>query len=332
MRLALACVVTVVLLAITDPLVRAWNPQVLRLPQQFSPVFLQKQVQRRPDIGRTALVVGDSVMWGYGLPANQAVPSRLMAKTPTWNLSYEGGSPVNSYVLLRYVLSQRGKPRVVIFNVNQKQFNPENSAYDRLQTSVEAVTASQFDDFDRKTIVTEPAAAGVESELDRSVANVWDFFAQRVDVREALFNRPDAATALNDAIGNATGFEARQTRANVPTAGKFLGTYDLDPLTKANVSVEYLERLCSLIERNRIRALAILTPTNHALLHDYIDVPEYESNLRFTAAIIRKHGIAVLDADRTIPTSEFIDSDHLTGAGSQNLSRQILAALARSAP
>lgn len=328
MKLALSLAVTLVLLAVTDAFVRVWNPGVLRLPEQFSPAFLEKQIAEHLPAARTTVFFGDSVLWGYRIAPNQTAPSIVGRTVPAWNLSYEGGSPVNSYVLLRHLFERGARPRFVVFNVNQKQFNPANSAYARLQPSVEAIVEPEFDDFDRRTIVLDaPKSRDIESSLSTFVSNVWALFDQRVDVREALFGTADAATALKDAAGRLTGLDERSARASAPTAEKFLGTYDLDPLNSSNVSVEYLTRLCVLLRQNHIPAVAILTPTNHALLKDYIDVPQYDANVRFAADLLRANHVTVLDEDRAFPAGDFLDSDHLTPEGNRILAQRVLAAL-----
>jgi hypothetical protein len=83
--------------------------------------------------------------------------------------------------------------------------------------------------------------------------------------------------------------------------------------------VRFLEDTGALLRAERIPAYAVLTPTNHTLLHDYIDVPEYTQQLSYVARVLRAYGIVVLNYDRAFSAAEFLDNDHLTAAGNVHL-------------
>jgi hypothetical protein len=139
----------------------------------------------------------------------------------------------------------------------------------------------------------------------------------RADIREQLFGTPDAVTAVRNQIEKLSGESARADAAHVPTADKLMGTYDLSPLSDSNVEVIFLTKFATLLQEQHIPAVAILTPTNHGLLHDYIDTPDYDNQLAYVSALLRKHGARVLNYDHAFRPSEFFDNDHLTAAGNE---------------
>jgi lysophospholipase L1-like esterase len=165
--------------------------------------------------------------------------------------------------------------------------------------------------------------------LDGWIGSIWHLYALRSDLREALFGEIDAAHALDGAVQRASGAEARAAAAHRPTPDRFEGTYDLSPLDGKNVSVHFLRETIALLAEEHIPALAILTPTNHTLLHEYIDVPEYRKNLAYVRALLAAGDARVLDLDARFPAAEFIDNDHLTARGNRRLAAALEPLLAR---
>jgi hypothetical protein len=123
----------------------------------------------------------------------------------------------------------------------------------------------------------------------------------RADIRETLFPPPDAAAPQH------------------PTADMFVGEYDLNPLNDANVGVRYLEKTADALRAAQILTLAFMTPTNHALLHDYIDGPEYRHNLIFLQRALERRGVRVVDLDRAFSASDFYDYAHLKASAQTRL-------------
>ncbi len=323
--------VALAVLAIVDAAVLAWHPHPARLPEQFSSAYLERYIDDGRD-ARPVVVLGDSVLWGYRLTAERTAASllaRAVAPVPVMNLSYEGGSSVNSYFMLRDVLARGVRPRLVVLGINSKETNPADSAYDRLQPALARSVEASIGTADARLLAT-PAPAGVAGVLGRAVERVWPLYRFRVDLREAFFGSDDASLAAKAAVAALTGSAALQAAAHRPTADKFLGTYDLAPLASKNVDAVYLRKLAALLASERIPTVAFLTPTNHRLLADYIDAPEYDAKLRALAAIPRARGIAVADFDRAIPAVDFFDNDHLTACGNERLAA-LLAPLARRA-
>jgi hypothetical protein len=86
--------------------------------------------------------------------------------------------------------------------------------------------------------------------------------------------------------------------------------------------VTFLAKTADLLRTAHIPAMAFLTPTNHALLHDYIDNRQYRANETYLTRLLRNRGVQVVDLDRAVPTADFLDNAHLTLAG-----QRLLAAL-----
>jgi hypothetical protein len=314
-----------IVLAAADIATARLFPHLSRLGPDFSSAYLSR-VAREDRSNSKILVLGDSVLWGYRLTPDQSAASILArAGWPIENLSYEGGSAPNTYALLRFLLSNGVRPRAVIFNVNLKEFNVNDSAYQKLHPAVEALAWPLLSDADRKSLIaTSPQT--LDARIDRALAGVWFLYGARSDIRDYLFrDKSDAATFVRDAVEAISGTAARDAVLHQPTADKFIGTYDLTELSSSNVGVHFLEELADLLHENSIPAFAILTPTNHTLLHDYIDGPEYAAQLTYVTRLLQSRGIGVLNYDRSFGTGSFIDNDHLTAPAN----RQLAAAIAR---
>jgi hypothetical protein len=318
--------VAFLLLAVVDVAVRLGFPRSDRLNENFSSTYLHREIDALRGSSPT-VVLGDSALWGYGLPAQRSALSLLRRQgIPNENLSYEGGSPPNTYAMLRALLRDGVRPRLVVFNVNQKEFNPMDSAYRQLHPSVERLAWSALDRSERALLKpTQPS--GSDQALQRIVESTWQLYGMRNDLREWLFGDVDAVHVAQGAIERISGTAGRRRAAHRPTAEAFEGTYDLTPLNASDVSFRFLALVADLLHRNRIPALAILTPTNHVLLHQYVDTPEYAANLRASTFLLRSRGIEVLNLDDAFPGTDFIDNDHLNAAGNVRLAKVLRSAL-----
>ncbi len=319
--LALMLATFVIALACVDVIVRVSFPVLPRLDDNFSGAYLARIIQRGEPANSTVFL-GDSVLWGYRLPAADAAPS-LLAKRGyrISNLSFEGGSMANTYALLRLLETENVKPRAVVFNVNVKEFNSADSAYRTLYPALETLAWNDLAPDERALLVSTQKQT-LDASIDRAVSKVWALYGMRADLRELLFAHVDAVTAVQDAIDNASGKNARTEAAHIPTADRFEGTYDLSPLTQDNIEVVFLRKTVALLHAWGVPAIAILTPTNHALLHDYIDAPEYQDQLAYITKILRPT-VRVLDYDRSFSAQQFLDNDHLTAAGNRRFAQML---------
>jgi hypothetical protein len=321
--LGVTALVLFALLALLDLAVVAWFPRFDRVSDNFSAAYLAREVDALAHDPPKTIFLGDSVLWGYRLPAADAAPTLLERKgLAADNLSFEGGSPANTYAMLRLLEAHGVHPRLVVFNVNQKEFSQADSAYQKLHPSLETLAWPLLTPDEQKLLTPTPPSTTqkpIEVALDRWVTSFWHFYALRSDLREMLFGDVDAVHALDDAIQVASGAKARSDAAHKPTPDRFEGTYDLSPIDPQNVSLIFLKKILALLARDHIPAIALLTPTNHTLLHEFIDVPEYQKNLAFTRKLLEAGGVRVVDLDRAFKAAEFIDNDHLTAAGNQRL-------------
>jgi hypothetical protein len=321
----LALLVALALLAVLDAGFRIlWHPHPSRLPEQFSPAYLDAYVDGARN-ERPVIVLGDSTLWGYHLDANAAAVAQLARLEPHrafLNLSYEGGSIVNSVFALRLALAHGVVPSAVIVNLNSKEFNPADSAYSRLQPSLETDVAPLLGPRDRGRLTLLPPPT-LADRIDAAVSRVWAVYRERVDIRVAIFGFDDAAGFVTDVLHRLTGESARADRLHQPTAEAFAGTYDLEPPAPDNVESAYLRELRDDLVRRHVPTIAFLTPTNHALLHDTIDDPAYTDNLRRIATAMRGPSIRVVDLDRLAVGPHFIDNDHLDATGSRILAARL---------
>jgi len=305
-----------------DVVFLAYFPTFPRLADNFSSAYLERQMRQLAG-AHPIVVLGDSVLWGYRVSAAEAAVTRLRSRDPRWvNLAYEGGSSANTYAMLRILGNAGVVPHAVVFNVNLKEFNGEDSAYDKLYPGVERLAWPLLSPAERAKLVPV-APQTFDSRLNAVVEAIWPFYAMRADEREALFSEQDAAHALQNKIEAWNGTAARKAEAHRPTPDKFEGTYDLSPLDEENTGVFFLRRAAQALRDAHVLAYAILTPTNHRLLHEYIDVPEYRAQLRFIRRLLSSYGVRVLDYDRAFSPGEFLDNDHLTPAGNARLAEML---------
>jgi hypothetical protein len=313
-----AAAAMLVTLVVADIVVRWTLPHTLRLSENFSAAYLQRAV-REDHLQEKIVVVGDSALWGYRVKPSEAAVSILgRTRTPVENFAFEGGSPANAYALLRLMQAQGVRPKAILFNVNLKEFNAADSAYQTLYPGLEQLVWQDLTT-DERSLLKPTRHATFDARADATLGSFWALYGMRADIREQLFGTPDAITAVRNQIEKLSGEAALAEAAHVPTADKFMGTYDLSPLSDANVEVVFLKKFATLLQEEHIPAFAILTPTNHGLLHDYIDTPDYDNQLVYIGALLRKHGARVLDYDRAFKPDEFFDNDHLTAAGNARL-------------
>jgi hypothetical protein len=314
-------------LALVDIGVRAALPVLPRLEDNFSAAYLARTIDSGWLEGRFVFL-GDSVLWGYRLPASETVTADLGRRgVPVANLAFEGGSLANTYAMLQLMTRHRVRPRAVVFNVNVKEFSAADSAYRTLHPAVETLAFEHLTSGERNMLKTTRHDT-IDATIDRVLSRWWLLYGMRSDIRELVFGQVDATTAVLTLIGEASGRNARTRAAHRPTAERFLGTYDLTPLSNANVEVVFLRKTVALLEAQKIPAIAILTPANHTLLHEYIDVPDYDNQLHYLRTALGAH-IRVLDCDRAFASSEFIDNDHLTAGGNGRLAGMLLPLLRR---
>ncbi len=294
------------------------------MPEQFSAPYLERYVESARS-GAPVIVLGDSSLWGYHLAESDSAVGRLIKlrpRTDFLNLSYEGGSTVNSLFALRLALARGVRPDAVVLNLNSKEFNAEDSAYRRLQPSLERAVSGILTPRDRALLATLPAPSFADR-LDALVARVWALYRYRVDIRVALFGFDDFSGLVTDRIQRLTGEHSRYEKMHAPTPDDFLGTYDLNPIGPQNVELVYLRELRDELVRRRIPTLAFLTPTNHDLLGTMIDNDAYAANLSRITNAIEGPSIRVVNLDRLKVGPHFVDNDHLDAVGSQELAQRL---------
>ncbi|PZR59015.1 MAG: hypothetical protein DLM50_01930 [Candidatus Meridianibacter frigidus] len=319
--------VTVMLLVLTDLGLHAWNLQPQRLPEHFSSSYLTRYVDQFKGQGNLLVVVGDSVLWGYGVPPQDSTVAVLRREFPNLavlNLSYEAGSPINVDFLLRYLLARGLRPRAVLFDLNPISFNQTTSSYDTLNAALARVCVPDLvSSFDRERLNAGSSAAtrDVSERTDRFLEQHWLLYGLRVDMHQALFGDVDASTALWGRINT--------SRAS-GGAPAYAQMYDLTPLGRQNVAYAYTEHSFAMLGAQHIPMLGFLTPTNHALVHTFVDVRAYDENLQRLQQLGHRYGVRILNFDRLLAQKNFIDNTHLTTAGNRRLAKALSPAIVRA--
>jgi len=308
--LASATIVGVVAVSIVwmqNVAIAAFFPHLARLTTDFSPAYLKRELRHLHDIPGSSVFLGDSVLWGFDLQPGQTAISLLAARgCACANLAYKLGSPPNYYALARLLGAADVHPKVVVLEINQKVFNPIDDAYKRLHPAVAVLAEPLLAPADRRRLILQS-----ETEVDNVLSSLSLLYAMRTDIRETLYGDSETPTPQR------------------PTAQQFEGSYNLRRLDEKNVGVAFLEKTADVFQQARIPVVAFMTPTNHTLLHEYIDAPAYRRNGLFLKRLLERRGVHVLDLDSAFPTDEFIDNAHLTVNGQRRLAEILAGALSR---
>jgi hypothetical protein len=297
--------VAVVVVLAQNYAVQAYFPRLARVNADFSPAYLQRELRGMSAAPPQVVFLGDSVLWGFALEPRQTAVSILRARgCDCRNLAFKAGSPPNYYALVRLMEHAGVHPKLVVLEVNQGVLTKANRAYATLHPALAELAAPLLSDGDR-TALGVPAPGGFTAALDRIASGAWGLYAMRADIKELLDPAPDAVPA------------------KPPAADTFFAEYDLTPLGESNVGVRYLEKTADALRADGTPVLAIMTPTNHDLLHDYIDGPEYRANLSYLERLLESRGARVADLDAAFRGRDFFDNAHLKPAAQVRLATMI---------
>ena len=287
----------------------AYFPHLDRLTTDFSVTYFKRELKMLATGSPKVIFIGDSVLWGYHLrPEETAVALLRRQGCACVNLAFKSGNPPNDYFISELLLRAGIRPRLVVLDINQAVLNESDDYYQSLHPSVASLSAPLLTAADRASLSVPSAGTELAQRIDKLLSSLFAVYAMRTDIRETL-SGDTAAVQLPHL-----------------TPELFEGTYDLVPLTESNVGVRYLEKTVELWHRSRIPVLAFLTPTNHGLLHRYIDNSHYARNVTFLEGILARRGARVVNLDSALPSSDFLDNAHLTISGQRRLAA-ILAAL-----
>lgn len=306
MRSAFVVLITIVLLAVGQNVATSrYLERSVRLSSDFSAAALELRIRGLPKDAPQTVLLGDSALWGYGLPADATAAAMLTREgCRCINFSFKGSSPPNYYAIARLLTAAGAPVKMAVLEVNQATLSPGDAAYKTLSPGVAALATPLLSSADRDAIVLP--ASGERNAFERLLASAWLVYGARADLRLAIDGDVDVVPR------------------RPPTADDFLGTYDLEPLREGNVGVHYLERTIDVFRSAGIPVAAFLTPTNHALLHEYIDVPAYRANEIFLTNLLERRGVAVVDLDRAFSARVFIDNAHLTAQGQALLAQALV--------
>jgi hypothetical protein len=298
-----SAVVLVVLMLLENVLTSLLLPSVpARLVTDFSPAFLTREIDAVATMPPQTVFLGDSVVWGYRLPADRGAVSLLRSRgCACLNLAFKAGSPPNYDAMTRLLIAHHMRPARVVLEIDQKVFNAVDDSYAKLHPALAVLGTPLLAPADRTLLAPLPPEPQPRALIDHVLDALWVPYAMRSDVRETL-----AGDDLTPP-------------AHVPTADDLDSTYDLSSLTPANVGVHFLIDTADVLRAHAIPAVAFFTPTNHRLVGEYIDNPQYRARAAYIRALLERRGVRVLDLDRAISADEFYDEVHLTARGQQHL-------------
>jgi len=300
---AVAVVLTVLIavVIVQNILLRQYFPHLKRVATDFSPAYLQRELDAIAANPRQVVFLGDSVLWGYALDADQTAVSLLDARgCACRNLAFKAGGPVNEYALALLFAARHIRPQAVVIEINQRTFNPGDAMNAQLHPAIADLAGPLLSPEDR-ALLSLPDGETLGQRADRTLNAFSALYAMRADIRETLVATPD------------------ELPGKPLTAADFEGTYDLEALNERNVPVRFLAKALSVFRAEGVPVVAFMTPVNHALLHEYVDTPEYRANDAYLRGLLERNDARVVDLDAAFPASDFLDNDHLTQQGQHRL-------------
>jgi hypothetical protein len=309
--------VTIVLVVIAQNVALGiFFPDLKRLPSDFSPAYFER------DLGLAAappqtIFLGDSVLWGYRLrPDQTAVALMLSDGCRCRNFALKGGSPPNFYVIARLLERSHVRPLRVVIEINQKALNKLDPSYKTLHPSLAALAAPWLAKNDRDRFSIAASSSGPAAWFDRTFASVSSLYAMRADLRAVFFGDDDGSTAPPPST----------------SVDDYFGMYDMRPLGDGNTGIAYLRKTLDTFRADGIPVTAFLTPTNHMLLHEFVDRPDYVANTAYLQKVLEAGGATVLNLDASFPRDEFFDNAHLRISGQHRLAGILEKALGEPTP
>jgi len=304
--LAIALTVVIAVIIVENVAIAAFFPHLPRLTTDFSAAYFTREIKSMKQSTPQTLFLGDSVLWGYRIRGDQTAVSILTSQGCTCrNLAFKSGNPPNDYFLTRLLLDAGVHPRAVVLDVNQAVLNQSSDYYQTLHPAVATLAKRFLTPQDRATLTIPFRDNAFHERLDTVLSSISQVYAMRSDIRATLLGDTAAAPLpkLNPDV--------------------FAGTYDLLPLDNGNVGVRFLEATVETWRRAGVPVLAFMTPTNHELLHKYIDNAHYRANVSFLVKELSSRGARVIDLDRGFAANEFLDNAHLTAAGQRRLAAKL---------
>jgi SAM-dependent methyltransferase len=87
----------------------------LRFTTDFSVAYLSREIDAAGSGPPATVFFGDSVLWGYRLPADEIAVSLLDSRGCTYpNFSFKSGSPSNDYAIARLFVARKIHPRTIV--------------------------------------------------------------------------------------------------------------------------------------------------------------------------------------------------------------------------
>jgi hypothetical protein len=327
-RPLLGVLIALALLASADAVCALYVPRPMRLPAHFSSLYLDRfTAQFAGPADRPIVVLGDSVLWGYGVSARDGIVQRLRERFPSVrfaNYAYEAEGPADVDFLLRYLLARGVRPRAIVLDLNTLAYNPFAKSYRNLGRALERKAPEFLQPFDAERIdlSDDVARPTFEQKLDAFMQDHWQLYGYRVDIHQFLFGDADLATALWNR------WERRLRKERAPgERPEYFGLYDLTPLGADNVAFAYSAHSFALLKALHIPVVAFLPPVNHALVAQYIGSPAYDANLHRLQAVGKRYGITVINLDRLLQRASFLDNAHPNAAGNRQLAEALVPAL-----
>lgn len=296
--------------------------------------YIQKH---RSDYDCNVIVLGDSVVYGNAVSAEETIPAYLELdlknllpgkKVRVWNLAIPGSKPGDIYCMLRRIEPLRPDAVVLDFNIisYSRHDSPNPVAFNWLY----------LDDG-----LPPDAMRVIEKYQPRSTA---DLFAEFVDknwppyhYREflnALFFKGHPRTQLEQAFNNLLQ-QSNQMPAAQGTTDKaalrdsvayMYDAYPIDPQTNNGYGMS--AAILQYLKEKSVPTVVFLTDQNADILGNLLTNSVYLQKVQVIDRLLRESGLSYRNFTGQIPLNEFADNVHLNPEGNRLVAGQLAASLA----
>jgi hypothetical protein len=300
-------VALVLLVILSNVAVSRLLPFQNHLNSDFSTAYLRRHLAELAALPPQTVFLGDGLVAGFRLPSSETAVSVLAGQGCACNnLAFKHGSPASYYALALLLRSNAVKPKTVVLEINQEQYNPQYFGYRRLPEPLAELAWPLFGPDDRAALV--PPKHGLRQRLDRLAGRLSLVLAMRVDIKQILSGAMDPKPPpMSDDVKRSV--------------------YDPALLGPENVSVRYLERTLEVLHGMGTQVLGFSAPANHTVFDTVVNRRAYDINAAYLSQLLRRHRVRLLDLDQTMTAADFEDEVHLNAAGQGRLAALLAPAV-----
>jgi len=197
--------------------------------------------------------LGDSVLWGYRLPADQNAVSLLAGARLRLSQSFIQERQPSQCVCARAADARRRRSASCGRHRGQPiRIQPSRHGVRNASSAIAALAATSPAPSDLGLLTLPPAPAPFVQRTNHALSSVSELYAMRADIRETLYGDVQPAPLPHLTVTCSKG------RTILRRSGGRMSAFTSWRKRRSDAG-------------RRIELVAFMTPTNHALMHEYID-------------------------------------------------------------